>query len=62
MSTVFGEMQVKWMGYGSTGIESLHPLNAELNLPAKEYSLGVRRLAAVHAAKESFDDTVETVA
>ena len=28
----------------------------------QEYSFGVRRLAAVHAAKESFEDTVESVA
>ncbi len=62
LTTVFGEVQVKRLGYGATGVKSLHPLDAELNLPAEEYSLGVRRLAAVHAAKESFDDTVEAVA
>lgn len=62
LSTVFGEIRVKRLGYGAAGVGSLHPLDAELNLPAEEYSLGVRRLAAVHAAKESFDDTVEAVA
>lgn len=62
LSTVFGEVQVSRLGYGAPGVASLHPLDAELNLPAEEYSLGVRRLAAVHAAKESFDDTVESVA
>lgn len=60
--TVFGEVRVKRLGYGATGVKSLHPLDAELNLPVEEYSLGVRRLAAVHAAKESFEDAVEAVA
>lgn len=62
LSTVFGEVRVKRMGYGATGVKSLHPLDAELNLPPEKYSLGVRRLVAAHAAKESFDDTVEAVA
>ena len=62
LSTVFGEVQVSRFGYGAPEAESLHPLDAELNLPDKEYSHGVRRLAATHAAKVSFDDTVQNVA
>ena len=58
LSTVFGEVRVKRLGYGATGVESLHPLDAELNLPVEEYSLGVRRLAAQQAAEVSFDATV----
>lgn len=62
LSTVFGEVRVKRLGYGATGLESLHPLDAELNLPREAYSLGVRRLAAQQAAQVSFDATVEMLA
>lgn len=62
LSTMFGEIRVKRLGYGAPGVESLHPLDAELNLPKEVYSLGVRRLAAQQAAQVSFDATVEMLA
>jgi hydroxypyruvate isomerase len=62
LSTVFGEVRVKRLGYGAPGVASLHPLDAQLNLPAGEYSLGVRRLAAEQAAQVSFEATVQAVA
>ena len=62
LSTLFGQIQLKRLGYGATGVESLHPLDAELNLPDEQYSLGVRRLAAQSAAQVSFDATVEMLA
>jgi hypothetical protein len=62
LSTVFGEVRVKRLGYGATGVESLHPLDAELNMPVGEYSFGVRRLAAEQAAQVSFDATVQALA
>ena len=62
LSTLFGEVRVKRLGYGAAGVDSVHPLDAELNLPSAEYSLGVRRLAAEQAAQVSFEATVEAVA
>ena len=62
LSTVFGEVRIKRLGYGAAGVDSLHPLDAQLNLPAGEYSLGVRRLAAEQASQVSFEATVEAVA
>ena len=62
LSTVFGEVRIKRLGYGAAGVDSLHPLDAQLNLPAGEYSLGVRRLAAQQAAQVSFEATVEALA
>jgi hypothetical protein len=62
LSTVFGEVRINRLGYGAAGVDSLHPLDAQLNLPAGEYSLGVRRLAAEQAAQVSFEATVEAVA
>ena len=61
LETIFGTVQVQRTGYGATGEASLHPLDAQLNLPAERYSLEVRRRAALEAAKNSFDETVETL-
>ena len=62
LSTLFGEVRVQRLGYGAAGVDSLHPLDAQLNLPAREYSLGVRRLAAEQAAQVSFEATVQALA
>ena len=58
LSTLFGEVRVRRIGYGADGADSLHPLDAELNLPQEEYSFGLRRKAAAQAATVSFDETV----
>lgn len=55
VETVFGTVKVKRAGYGTEGKESLHPLDAALNLPVELYSLEVRRRVAEEAAKNSFD-------
>jgi hypothetical protein len=49
------------VGYGQEGTESLHPLDAELNLPDERYSLELRRRVAEEAAKSSFDETLESI-
>lgn len=61
LSTIFGEVQVRRLGYSAEGVESLHPLDAGLNLPAEQYSFGLRRRAAEEAAKVSFDETVQSL-
>ena len=62
LMTIFGEVEVTRTGYGGHGIESLHPLDAALNVPPEHYSHGVRHRVAVEAAKTSFDDVVATIA
>jgi hypothetical protein len=62
LETVFGTVRVERAGYGGRGLESLHPLDAELNLPEARYSHGVRRRLATEAARGSFDAAVEAVA
>lgn len=59
LETIFGEVEVKRLGYGAEGSQSLHPLDADLNLPAELYSHQVRRRVAEQAAKGSFDSVVE---
>jgi len=61
LQTIFGEVRVSRLGYGAPGSQSLHPLDAELNLPQEFYSLEVRRRAAEEAAKHSFEETVASL-
>jgi hypothetical protein len=61
VETVFGTIEERRAGYGQAGVESLHPLDAELNLPPERYSLEMRRLVALNVAKNSFDEAVETI-
>lgn len=61
LETVFGTVSVERAGYGRQGAESLHPLDAELNLPDERYSLELRRRVAEEAAKSSFDETLESI-
>jgi hypothetical protein len=61
LETVFGTVSVERAGYGKKGAESLHPLDAELNLPDERYSLELRRRVAEEAAKSSFDETFESI-
>jgi hypothetical protein len=61
LSSRFGDVTIGRTGYHKPGLESLHPLDADLNLPAKQYSHGVQRLVAQEACKQSFDETVATL-
>jgi hypothetical protein len=62
LETEFGTVSVERVGYGGpTGVESLHPLDAQLNLPQERYSHELRRWAAEEAAKSSFDEVVESL-
>ena len=59
LETVFGEVRVERLGYGGEGLQSLHPLDADLNLPPELYSHQVRRRVAEEAAE--FDKVVEAL-
>jgi len=61
IETVFGTVASDRTGYGNKNVESLHPLDAELNIPPERYSLELRRRVAENAAKTSFDETVDTI-
>jgi len=61
IETIFGTITANRAGYGHEGCESLHPLDAELNLPQERYSLEIRRRVAEEAARSSFEKTVETI-
>jgi hypothetical protein len=61
LETIFGTVTVSRTGYGAEGKPSLHPLDSALNLPVEKYSHEVRRRAAIEAAKNAFDEGVETL-
>ena len=56
LETVFGEVEVRRLGYRARGRENLYPADAQLNLPAEKHSHGMRRLAALEAPRSSFQD------
>lgn len=62
LATVFGKVEVRRLGYGAEGADSLHPLDEELNLPRELYSHELRRRAAEEVAKGSYDEAVATLA
>jgi hypothetical protein len=61
IETVFGTVETSRTGYGNKGVASVHPLDAQLNIPPERYSLELRRRVAENAAKSSFDETLETI-
>jgi hypothetical protein len=61
LESLFGTVQVERLGYGTPGQESLHPLDAELNLPKELYSHALRKKVAVEAARSSFEEVVEAI-
>jgi hypothetical protein len=62
LETIFGTVPVERAGYYSKEQgPSLHPLDAELNLPEQKYSLELCRRVAEEAPKNSFDETFESI-
>ena len=62
LETEFGTVFVERVGYAQAqGGQSLHPLDAELNLPKERYSHEMRRRVAEEAAKTSFNEVVESL-
>lgn len=61
LETVFGPVSTQRAGYGKKGSESLHPQDAELNLPNEKYSYELRRRVAEEASKSSFDETCSDI-
>jgi hypothetical protein len=61
LETEFGRVNVSRKSYSSPGVTSIHPLDAELNLPDEIYSFEVRRRAAEEASQRSFEGTVDAL-
>lgn len=61
LETVFGTVEIQRAGYGHEDTNSLHPLDAALNLPPERYSHQLRRRVAEEAAKSSFDEVALSI-
>ena len=61
LGTVFGKVTVSRMAYRAPGRGNLHPADAALNLPVERHSHGLRKLAALEAARGSFQDAVDGI-
>lgn len=61
LSTVFGQVDVTRIAYRAKGADSRFPADAVLNLPAGLHSHGLRRLAAVEAARGSFEQATAAI-
>lgn len=61
LKTRFGTVIVNRIGYGGRGINSLNPLDAELNLPPEQYSHGLSELVATSVAFNGYNKTVEII-
>jgi hypothetical protein len=61
LETVFGVVSVERLAYRAPGVANLHPADAALNLPVERHSHGLRKLAAVEAARGSFQDAVDAI-
>jgi hypothetical protein len=59
--SLFGEVNVKRLGYGARGKDRVFPLDAQLNLPKDKYSHGLRQRVGEEVAKGSFDEAVSSV-
>ena len=60
--TVVGELSITRIGYGAPGQASIHPLDAELCLPARSFSYEVQRHLVRAAVCGPFDEAVRVVA
>ncbi|MHC5932241.1 MAG: ISKra4 family transposase, partial [Nostoc sp.] len=61
LTTIFGTVIANRIGYGGRKINSLIPLDAELNLPVEQYSHGLRQRVAVEVARSGFRETVAII-
>ena len=60
--TLFGELRVTRMGYGAPGEEAVHPLDAELVLPARIWSYEYQRRLVKAVVCGPFDEAIALIA
>jgi len=61
LMTVFGKVTVRRRGYSASGVQSVFPMDGELNLPQDKYSHGLRYRVAEEVASHSFDEAVANI-
>ncbi|MEO0684102.1 MAG: ISKra4 family transposase [Cyanobacteria bacterium J06649_11] len=61
LTTIFGTIIANRVGYGGRKINTLCPLDAELNLPVEQYSHGLRQRVAIEVARSGFRETTAII-
>ena len=61
LDTLVGRVTVPRIGYSQRGATSRYPMDAALNLPRDQYSLGVRYVVACAVASSSFEESVAQI-
>jgi hypothetical protein len=61
LMTIFGQVTVKRKGYKAPGVESVFPMDGELNLPLDKYSHPLRHRVAEEVASHSFDEAAGNI-
>lgn len=61
VETLFGRVKFQRLAYSDHGLDSVHPLDAQLNLPTMMYSHDLQARVAEDAAIGSYDSTVKEV-
>lgn len=61
LGTVFGQVNVTRIAYRAKGVDSRFPADSVLNLPIGLHSHGLRRLAAIEAARGSFEQAAAAI-
>lgn len=59
LRTTFGPVQVSRTAYSGRGVSALHPVDADLNLPANGFSHEVQRLGTMGAVQLSYERAAE---
>lgn len=62
LNTRFGTVEVERIAYRAKRAPNLYPTDAELDLPAGRHSHGLKRLAAIEAARGSFEQAAAAIA
>ncbi len=62
LGTLFGVVGVCRFAYRHRGHANLYPADATLNLPPERHSHGLRKLAAIEAARGSFEEAASAIA
>ena len=61
LSTRFGTVEVERIAYRAKGASNLHPADAELDLPVGRHSHELKKLAAIEAARGSFESAATAI-
>jgi hypothetical protein len=61
LATVFGQVDVTRIAYRAKGADRRFPADAVLNLPTGLHSHGLRRLAAIEAARGSYEQALAAI-